>query len=93
MMMMMMMMMMCRLFWCEISLVSSCGHQTHTGHLKVHVLCHEGVKPHACSEYPKRFCTTFEFNSRQQVKSDIKQFCILCTIGTQTSLILDVRHC
>jgi len=30
---------------------------SHSGNLKIHVRCHNAVKPYVCSECPKRFCS------------------------------------
>jgi len=44
-----------------------------------HIQRHEAVKPYACSEYPKRFCTATESREHRPVHSEYKQFsCGLC---------------
>jgi len=50
-----------------------------SGHLKVHIRRHEGVKPYVCCECPKRFCTSTDLKRHQLVHLDVKGFaCGFC---------------
>jgi len=53
---------------------------SYSGHLKQHLLRHEGVKSYVCSQCSKCFCTVYELKSHQLVHSDYKEFCCgLCS--------------
>jgi len=69
---------------------------SHSGHLKVHLRRHEGVKPYVCSDCPKCFCTAAEMRHHQLKHSDYKQFCCgLCgkDFKHKVSVVPHFRKC